>query len=402
MEQGNAGGSSGVSVSMTTPTSREIRWLALAALAPIALGYAMHEEHRAMQGLASTVTVVESAPQVIPIPIATVVEVPAASPVEPEPTPTPVSATLAYGDAFSFVISDERPLLVLSTEPSEAWATTSPAPTYARWSEVHLRREIDPARLPAEISARLTARFDLFDGTDRKCTAELGVPYLYGDISGDWDYRDQDENGEPDDVDPAAAWTEGRRLLVAPVIGEGDCTGATWARNAALPDARVFTRVDRPGLDRTKLARRAYMRLPALEEARAEFEQFQRGAVEEPSSVEPVPLGRRMKSTGWTNRAGDLVAITHWIDGPEFGGCGGVAARWGFAAVSDDGATVDRVLDGGYTKVQTLLDIDGDGTPEVVTSPYDGWQDWQVLTLRPEGWTTVAAMTETPYFGCPC
>ena len=389
---------------MTTPTSREIRWLALAALAPIALGYAMHEEHVAMSELAhdvpTQVAVVETAPQVIPIPIATIVEVPA--PVTEPDVPTPVAAQLAYGDAFSFVITDERPLLVLATDPSDDWATTPAAKTYEQWSEVHLRREVDPDRLPTEISARLSASFDLFHGVERKCTAQLGAPFLYGDISGEWTYNDADEDGEPDDVDPAAAWTEGRRLLVAPVVSDGDCTGATWARNATLPDARTFTAVTNPGFARTKHARRAYMRLPELQSAREEFEQFQHDNAEEPGSTKPVPLGRRMKSTGWTNAAGDLVAITHWIDGPEFGGCGGMTAQWGFTAVSDDGATVDRVVDGGYTQVVMLLDIDGNGSPEVLASPYDGWQDWQLLSLGESGWTTVAAMHETPFFGCPC
>jgi hypothetical protein len=393
---------------MSRVTAREVALLATVSVAPIALGLAMHAEHEARP---------------VGTPAVVVVEVPAASPVRPEPArpappvtetvdvpaPAPPAAlAFTYGASFAFVITGDAPMVVLSAEPDDAWVTTTPVATHDEWGEVHARAEVDMAALPAEVSAAIATTFTLYAGLEARCNATLGAPFMFADVSGDegWDGDDDDEtDAETRRSDPARArwaWADGRKVLVAPVVSDGNCDGATWARRADLPDARVYTPVAHPTKDNVQLARRSYLQLPSTKEARLEFERYMQEDVGEDGPPPRTKLRHRMTSTAWTDGDGDLAIVSHRIDGAEFGGCGGLEPRWGLSLVSDGGLTVDRVLEGDTEQLSVVLDLDNDGTPEIFTEPYENWTGWSVATVADDGWQSLAKVDSQPYFGCPC
>ena len=76
-----------------------------------------------------------------------------------------------------------RSIVVADLRTTGEWATTEPSVTYEQWSETHVRREVDVAKIGDIARAQLGKSFDLYAQLDRKCTGTLGQPFLFADAS---------------------------------------------------------------------------------------------------------------------------------------------------------------------------------------------------------------------------
>lgn len=394
---------------MKISTPRQLALLALAAAAPVALGWAMHLEHEAVEHEVLR-------PEVLAVPVPVPVPMPEAGPLSepaPEPAPEPVPvpeaeppAPFTYGTSFAFVVEIEGAAhLVLAPEAEPDWA----AGPLTALGEYGVRRRVDRTMVPPALLAHLDGTFDVYETDGRSCRGRLGEPFLYADASGDllWDTEETYDDAE--DLTTASprvrkvVWEEGRRLLVAPLEGTGACGDARWARDARLPAPVLPIAVERPSKLHVQEARRAYLRTEPLRAAAAEFDTYAQQERDDSGNLLPVAkLQHRLQSTAFTIGTAGVRAVLLDVDGPEFGGCGGLANNWGLALVAGEGATVDRIVPGAYGQPEMLVDLDADGSPEVLSAPrYDGG-GWSLHTVHDEAFEDLATMSDMPYFGCPC
>jgi hypothetical protein len=381
---------------MTPSLRRELALLALVSTAPLALGVAMHLDHT----VASPTVIEVEVATAVPTPIAIVTTTPPVVPpaVDEVPAPAPTQA-FAYGETFAFVTDGpEGALVVLDTAPGD-WGIGATTLTSEEYGETFVRRDVNLDAISPRLRNRIGEGYDLFAGPDHVCTAAIGEPFLMWDVSSADDPDDFANDGEVPMSLEAWVVESGRELLVAPLDRTG-CGDATWARLANLPDPRVFTRIDRPAPEATRLSRRTFLRSPAMKESRREYtEFFEDWPAQEREPVEP--FWKQLTSTAWSDADGKMRLVTHDLHGDSYGGCGGLSPQFGATLVSDGGATVDHVLAGDGRAVETILDIDGDGTPELLVRPRD-WESFGLLTVGDDGLHSLAEMDAQPFFGCPC
>jgi hypothetical protein len=379
--------------------TRHLVLLSLAATAPVALGVAMHEEHLAMQ----RPVVVDACepshrPAIVAVPTPIAIATPTIDPVAPAEPPAAEPIPLTYGEAFAFVVNIDGPHVVLSTTIDERWIGGS-----ARVIESgSLRRPVDLEAMPDDIAARLGASFNAYSSEGLVCSGTIGAPFLHAATS-DWDVEMYDEEIAQMDHD-TFTWEQGRRILVAPLDGAGACDDAVWARAADLPAPTFATPIARPTKVQVQAARRGFLRTAAMRTAATDFDTW----IAETGSEPDARLGRtprlrdRLSSTAWDLGGDGVEAVVLDIDGPEFGGCGGIEGRWGLAVVTEDGANVQRILPGASGRALGLFDVDGDGTSEILAGPRGDWENLELLRLSAEGLEPVAALAPIPFFGCPC
>lgn len=384
---------------MTRTSARHLLLLALAASAPIALGIAMHEEHLAVQrAVAAQACDVEVVAVPTPVAIATpIVQAPEPTPIT-EPVALPIPLT--YGEAFAFIEDIGGPHVVLAMEIDERWIAGEPRLI----ATDAVRRAVDLDALPDEITARLGASFHGYTAEGLACTGTLGTPFLHAAAENWESYVDEEERVVLDR--PGWAWAEGRRILVAPLDGAGDCAGAIWARAAELPPPAFPTAVVRPTKTQVQAARRGYLQTSQVRAAALEFDtsMLETGTAPDSSLGRPAQLRDRLSSTAWDLGGDGVDMVVLDIDGPEFGGCGGFESAWALAVVQHDGANVQRIVhdDRGHGHVLGLVDVDGDGTAELLTGPRGGWEGRKLLRLADDGLQPIAVLEDIPFFGCPC
>jgi hypothetical protein len=262
------------------------------------------------------------------------------------------------------------PVVVLGTEPEEAWAA---GPPEALEEDGIVTRPVDESALPPVMRELVGRRLDLYSSRGRACTAQVGAPRLIAEATGDLDlllYRDPDS----DDHDywdlsererriaaAPAVWEGGRQLLVAPLAAPPECGNPNdllWARTNDSKEVRPLE-PSPGGRPRGALARKflAQPELAELGEAVAYHLSLDRAP----------PLRDQLMARRWrADREVSVVTIATVGDDFSFEGCGfGVYPEWGMASVDADGKP-GPVHVGPHGEVVSVLDLDGDGVYEVI------------------------------------
>lgn len=391
-------------------TAQQIAFVASAACAPIALGIAMHLEHEeAMQAcLAATTEPVVAAPDVVEVAAPTAVA---------EPTPV-APAEVAADDMrgayeFAFVADMPKPHIVLASETDigegafEALATNAPhyrgEPADDQVDQP-VWRDLDLEQLPERARLAMGRHVRVYSAAGRVCIARIGKPSLVSESWGTMEYfADEDVSEIEEDgktiIDPASIWDDGRRLVVAPLEGEG-CADALWARDVALSEALVYVAQDADGAEDlpSPVARRMVQRSAELRPISAAFAEHVADMNDDGFTTRR--LVDRLVGKRWIDplRGGELDVFT--TDGEEFGGCGGFDPAWAAIAIDAEGSPVLPVwADKTTDAIQAVFDLDADGVPEVMAETWLGTT--RVYSLGEE-MRELATLDAVPFFGCPC
>ena len=319
-------------------------------------------------------------------------------------TRKPAAIDIVAFRQFAFVIEGE---VVISMHPDEGWAT-GPAKIdkdRAHSFLIRVRRQVDPKKLPPEVSQLAGSQVRLMDARGVRCEAKLGGFLLR---SQQW--------GDADEAPPE--WSSTANFLVAKVDGDRKaCAGATWARSAALPTPAIAT-AEAPTAD---LKARALAAFRALPQSQAIQRQFATWSARQ--NHKPVPSwfdrGKwhptiRLISVKPTGPVLLSVSATVNEGGCEDGVFGSLWALWQVDGSPENPRLVLRNQpDESMTMNPTAaVDVDGDGHVELL---FDGFSDYasanifgqpQVLDhgiVRALGDSYVNVEgPETPILICPC
>jgi hypothetical protein len=386
-----------------TPT-RHLLLLGACTLAPIGLGIAMHAEH--MEAIAAGELCVEqglgltaASPEPIMLAVSTPVIVTPASASIPEPAGPGAGAY-----EFAHVIDIDGPQLVLATAIEDSWATDAPhyrGKVHDVFEVGEVWRNVDPERLPALPRAAIGRTVDVYSAAGRVCTARIGTPVLVGEMWGSIEYVADDElevSGEGDDkvIDPGSAWDDSRRMLIAPLLDGGACADALWARDAALTEPLVYVAQEPSDLP-SPVARRLLQRDPATRALGKAFAEHVADIDDEAFTTRR--LVDRFTGIRWIEptRGGELDVFT--TDGEEFGGCGGFDPAWGAVSIDAFGTPTHAWLHDDTDEVRAIVDLDGDGQPEVLA---DTWLAPTRLLALGDELAELSVLPEVPFYGCPC
>jgi hypothetical protein len=216
---------------------------------------------------------------------------------------------------------------------------------------------------------------------DGKCTARVADFAVVSRLTGDTAYAGVQ----------GTSWTaksvaeHGTAVIAARITG---CKTGMFARDAALPPAIVFEQIK--NADLVLAARSALLASDANAKAQAHWKETD-GQGEWSEAAEFDTRVLRHPRTG---------AIWVAVHANQWAGCGGPEANvWGLFRVNADGAleTVDARLLDTVTKIEQVVDIDGDGDLDVIGRPWLGIG----MTLI-DGDGTVLDTMEIPFYGCPC
>lgn len=226
-----------------------------------------------------------------------------------------------------------------------------------------------------------SGRSVLVDGVCRaRVVGFAEVSRVSGDPSEPWD-DDGDNHRETWTVDSV---TEANVVLAAKLDG---CSG-TWARSEDYSPAAIVAKIDAPGLE---------------DAARADLLARVDGDLTQDSWKEAGGTG------DWRD-AGEIVASVYrhpltdeqWIfvQARKYGSCGdpGFAVMAAYRA-NDDG-TVRRVADltFGYDAIREVVDLDGDGQPELFLG--DGGDSSELVDLANESHESISVAHHS--YGCGC
>jgi hypothetical protein len=200
--------------------------------------------------------------------------------------------------------------------------------------------------------------------------------------------------------DPAYAGEGGKAWSAARVARHGDafvaarldgCTGTT-ARDAALAPAIATAPIDDPA--HVAVARARLLASPLAAQAQDSWRDGgQAGAWTTDASTD-YPVTITTQAVRHLGTGATWITVHAAVDGM----CGGPDVNlWGLYRVTADGAVVtvaERHLDRPLEST-TLLDVDGDGTPEVISA---AWDETTITTAGGDG----LARTGVPFYGCVC
>ena len=410
---------------MLTPTARGLLLLCTAALAPIALGVAMHLEHveaeRACLATAQvTAPVVQSEVVTQVVPVHTPVLLPSV-------VSAPTESTRGAYD-FAFVIEMPAPYLVLASAADLGEAqfdALAVNPPHYRGEPADdsidqpVWRDLDVARLPERARLAVGRHVRVYSAAGRVCVARIGNPSLVSESFGTVAYLPDDEVSELEQdgrtiLDPASLWDDGRRAVVAPLEGVG-CEGGVWARDAALSEPLVYVAQDTADVDGlpSPVARRMVQRAPGLRPIITAFAEHVANFDDEVFTTRR--LVDRLQGRRWIEPTRGRELDVFSLDGEEFGGCGGFDPAWAAIALDVDGSPTEPVwVDTQSDDVQAVFDLDGDGNAEVLAHSWLGptrvfattggeqHATSQNASAGPNALREIASLGEVPFFGCPC
>ncbi len=223
----------------------------------------------------------------------------------------------------------------------------------------------------------------LVDGTCRaKVVGFAEVSRVTGDAADSYDY-------EPDDgVEPDPSWTIEAVVETGVVLAArlDDCAG-TWARSEEFSPAAIVAKIDSPAL-----------------EWAAREDLFARADVD-PTQDSWIEGG----GTGdWRDAAEVVTHVVHhpltnedwvFVQARKHGSCGdpGFATMAAYRANTD--GTVKRMADlnFGYQDIGEVVDLDGDGQPELILG---GGDDAELVDLANEQHASIYVPER--HYGCGC
>ncbi len=321
---------------------------------------------------------------------------------------------------FAFVVDGE---VVVSQQADDAWGTGAPS-LDKKGKDPFLyrtRRGVDTARLPPGVGGLVGVPMRLMDARGLRCDAKLGELFLRGRaFMGADDGADGDGLPDQSKEAAAAAWGESPHYLVARVVGDRKaCAGATWARAAALPAIALATAEPLPPALKSR-ALAAFKALPASRSIQGDFERWYRG--ENPKGRRPPPWfeGSERKLAVGVLRPPSGPALLSVSARINDGSCadGVFGGLWALWEIDDRDPAQPRLIlrnepDPEMTlRPTTALDVDGDGTPELL---FDNSSDWASTNAagQPDviDYGIVRALggsyiqiegPSTPIYLCPC
>lgn len=287
----------------------------------------------------------------------------------PAPTPAPVGppeALPSFASPEALLLHDGA--LVLAAAPSLEWGAGPTTVTPISYGFT-VRRAVEAAKLPAAVRAADGARYTLYSADGRACEATAAGLSLFGEETGQHFEPGEDDDGERQPPDVAAAAQElanSAYVLEARLSAAGECAGV-WARRADLPAPTVFARAaDDPSLTRRVLARLGGA--PAIEQLKGERRRWLREQGAE-ARRGAAPWERFLKDNlavaRWDEVGGDRSFVTAQIKHDE--GCGGFFAETALLfELSGDRLTLRP--EAGFLDPVALIDADRDGHLEAVTA----------------------------------
>lgn len=377
--------------------------LGIAALGPLALGIAAHLEHQASQ----RVVVVEAPPIIVPV--AHAVEVPVEVAVEPptevrveiepvEPEPVVPRATEVYGEDFLFVTHIDRNYIVLAIDAPAEWGTGRLRAIEHQWGAV--RRNVADRKLPEHLRDWSGRGVTLHGGDLGNCTGTLGKPLLVAQYDGELDLLLENP---PDDLWDAEklpkslyepVWEDGRRLLVAPVTYPKECGSPTWAQPLGTAAPLVHTRDNSGSTDAGEAAVDALLAQPDMKSLAEQLET-------ESDGDDPFPpLRDQTQATAWRDPDGAISLVSLEVSGEAFYMCGGWDEAWGVATLVD--GKVERIDTANLAMAQSMMDLESDGTPEVLTVGTRLDHEAALWSLTADGLVLRHRLPAVPHIGCPC
>jgi hypothetical protein len=242
-------------------------------------------------------------------------------------------------------------------------------------------------RVPASIAA-WQGKHVTVDGT---CEATVEGFAIVSRLTGDTGYAGL----EATDWTAKNVMTAGTPVLAARLSG---CTG-TYAREAALPP--IVTLVDDTS-DRADLAELARERVLGSDAAAAVQTEWAQQQAAWPDDDRSATWASSPSSTIETRILRHPTTGVTWIavHASREDGCGGVNANvFGLFRVRADNTLETVTLRdlGDLHTVTSLVDIDGDGTPELLGND---WLQLDTLITRATGETMTSSHVQ--FFGCPC
>lgn len=315
-------------------------------------------------------------------------------------------APLTYGEHYAFVVDLEEPHVVLATDVDALWEGEL-GPLLGVDT---VFRDVDVPSLPLSLQGMEGRHVQMWtsepDGTPVALgVARIGAPRLVAQAAGalgpearldTWSLHEQLERDgvlseRLEARAKSAIWSDGLRLLVAPLEG-ARASEATWARSTELPSP-VFYASQPLETARVDAMRRGFFAEP--EGRKVGDEHIRQGF----GSVEPHILTR-----GWMDPAGELRLATAFVDSPHVDTCGGF--DWSFAtSVLVDGNDwgAPAAIPTGHTSGPALVgDLNGDGFADMVLEPRPLDGNTTLLRGTTEGFDVVDALGEVPFFGCHC
>lgn len=239
-------------------------------------------------------------------------------------------------------------------------------------------------KLPEQLSSWSARSFDLYGPEGKLCTARVSNLHvisqydgwgIYGLVEDEQDSSDLDTYERPSDIPPSRwrtrVWRTQPHWLVGEFESDGDCSGALWARDAALPAPTVLRPSDAPNpVADARVA--TFEHSTELAELRREYRAWYAALPEEAKEWEPSwsKLARENPASvrSWTDGAG--VHVLELSFGSDSEGCGD-----GYDA---ELTAVDLVKPGRFvateheTGIAAVFDADLDGRWELLYEPsYD-------------------------------
>lgn len=373
---------------------RPLLLLSAAALAPIALGIAMHLDHLAAAE-ACTADLAEWTSTPTPVaPVSSVVP-------HTLPIPVPLAEPIEHALPFAFVVDLDGPHIVLAGAVDEDWAASEPEFRNGEKSTVRdgtIWRSVAAYELPVAILANVGRTVRVYSADGEACTARIGAPKLVSELWGEvQNWAPEPGDGEP--LSATEAWEVGRRTLVAPLETQGDCGTPLWARDLALPAPAVFVRTDGAV---PRAARKAVFRDPAMRALASEYSEYATATSSESPTLAEGTTGQR-----WLDPRGrELFTFSIFADSL---GCGSFGAAWaafvpaaeirrGRALGTDSGVTA---LDRDGDEVIAVFDLERDGRIEALSTTWLG--PTRLVEVGGEDARRERAMLDpVPFLGCPC
>jgi hypothetical protein len=311
-------------------------------------------------------------------------------------------------DQFAFV---EGMDLVLPTEVDDGW-TQGTQVVEPGTDQVRVSRSIDPAQLPADVVRWQGRRVQLYDLDGKRCEARVVGFKVVGRLRPHLLLQKQWQSADTQTV-AREAWelTSGSRVLVAGLEGDRNaCQGASWARAIELPDPKLEA-VREASATLREAALRELRKLPAYAELRA--------ALPKPEVAAPAGRGARFPGRGKSARAPE---ITNWdeqegahvdvstvtVHGMQLvavtaqagAGCIGQSYQlftlWEVSGSEDDPSLrlLSSPRSGQGGTVRAVVDLDGDGTPELLFVPTSAGELLGVARRRAPGTSSKSVTSE--------
>ena len=376
------------STNMRLRPLRPLLLLSAAALAPIALGIAMHLDHVAAAEACSADL---AGWTTTPTPTARV------EAVVPRALPIPVPLTepsLDHALPFAHVVDLDGPHVVLATAVEDDWAAGAPEfrSEDARSNrDGSVWRSVAVHELPIAILANVGRTLRVYSAEGEACTARIGAPMLVSEVWGEFEEWGPTE-GEP--ATPMDAWKAGRRTLVAPLATDGECGTPLWGRDVALPAPAVFVRTEGAT---PRAARKAVFRDPQVREVARELVEFHADTGGDDGSKPPT-LAQITTDQRWVDALGREL-FTFSIAHDAMGSCGSFDPAWAMFVPTGDAGVI--ALDREGDEMLAVFDLERDGRIEVLSSTWLG-PTRLVEVGGADALRVRSTLDGVPFFGCPC